>query len=334
MALIHVQRMLCGARMKMILLLAVLALSGLSALPFAVSSSIAELGGTCSPNVITHSGEALVLNISDIGGTAATNLLVIPDIMGATTNQSAATLGVRPHSNALIGFPLKNLSAGGTYPAGFMIQYYIYGDPVPYYSYIACLYSINRSTASQLNIINAETTGSGSTRNMSATLYNSGASPVNATFGVFAPVGFVINGTPVQVALRPRAAHTATFGLSTNDAAQNGTFALWLYATYVLNGTAHASLVPLEVQSMPSVQQGGLPLVPTFTFVMVVLFVALAGLSLRRRGKAAHHSTHHNTDHSAHHDANAIAHHDTDHDVHHGAHHDTDHSAHQGTHNS
>ncbi len=275
--------------MKAGIMVLVMAFAALGALSSA-AVPMADLGGTCSPNVITHAGQALVLNVSDRGDAVAVNLLAVPEVFGAATVQSASSPGVTPVSSALFSFPLRNLSRNGTYPAGFLLQYYLGQDPLPYYAYFACLYSINASTKSALRIDGLGTTGTGSARSIGATLYNSGDATVNATMGFLAPVGFVINGTPAAVALRPYAPYNASFGLSTSSAVQNGTFALWFYATYVHGGLAYASLVPVEVQSMPQVPRQNRPAALVVAAAVAVLLAALAALRLRASGHGHGHA--------------------------------------------
>ena len=263
-----------------------LAVAAHAAIPFAV------LGGSCTPNVISHSGEPLVLNISDRGEAAATNMLIIPYISGATTpNATATSIGVQGFSSASFSFPLYNLSNYGAHIASFTVRYGVGENIEPYYTSIACIYYIGRQTSSELEIANVSAGGTAKARNLSIMLYNLGSSTLNASVGVIAPFGFVINGSPAHAVVGPYKESNVTFGLATNAAAQNGTFAMWAYATYVLGNLSYAEITPAEVPTEPPKKPGpaislGSPmLVPAATVAVVAVLVALVALSMHRRGR-------------------------------------------------
>ena len=263
-----------------------LAFAAHAAVPFAV------LGGSCTPNVISHSGEPLHLTISDKGEAAATNMLVIPYISGATTpNATATSIGVMGFSNVSFSFPLYNLSTYGAHIASFTVRYGVGENFEPYYMSIACIYYIGRQTSSELEIANVSAAGSAKARNVSFRLYNMGSSMLNASAGVIAPFGFIINGSPAYLTVAPYKESNASFGLATNAAAQNGTFAMWAYATYVRGNLSYATMVPAEVQTepppkpAPAISLSSPLLAPAATVAAVAVLMALAALSMRRHSR-------------------------------------------------
>jgi hypothetical protein len=233
------------------------------------SADTITLTGTCSSGLINATNDHIAFNLSNSGNGTATNILLIPQLSGASTYNGTVSANILPpDGSVLFSVPLSNFSYPGDYAENFLIEYD--QGSSQFIALFPCLVPIIRGSQSP---VIAEGISNSGGHAYNATLIDP-SSAVNATVQIIVPQELVANPTSINVHISPSKPSTINFNVSPIQSLV-GSFTSAIETSYVLNGVHYASLQTFAVTIGSSGSNGSGDLLLIFIAVIVAALIAL-----------------------------------------------------------
>ena len=272
---------------------------GLAAVIVLLLSGIAgadtvTLTGSCQGSLINATNNTLAFNLSNSGDGIATNLLVLPTIFGASTQNSMIALDhIFPGNATVMRLRLSNFTNPGSYADYFDVQY-SQGSST-FYAVFPCLVTMNSKAFSLVSVAGVNRSGN----TVQATLVSLSNRPINLNVSFISPPEFTITPKHFNITIQPQSQAEVYFNISNPLVTQAG-FASAISTSYMLNGTHYSSMhvYVVNLAAQASNTSGGSNTLLYFMVAVIVIILALIAFSVIRKKPNAHHQ--HAHEHDAH----------------------------------
>ncbi len=242
------------------------------------AASTVTLTGTCSASIINQSSNYFSFNLSNSGDGAATSMLLVPQIGGATTSNLTATIPlVAPGSNYTTKFYLSNFTEPGSY-ADYLMASYSQGTDT-YVTVFPCLVNLMEKAQSLLQITEINRTGS----RLSVTVVNIAGYPIDTDVIIKTSPAFNVQPAQVPLHINPNGQSTAVFNISIPDYT-GAQFPVAAAVSYSNSGVHYATLKFTVVNF--AAQSNKVPIVTIGIVAVIIVLIAMILISfLKKRPK-------------------------------------------------
>ena len=253
----------------------------------AAATTTVTLTGSCPTSIINQSSNYLQFNISNSGNGAATELMLVPLLEGATTSNSVITIPlVAPGYNYSTKFYMYNFTEPGSY-VDYIRASYSQGSST-FVTLFPCLANIMERSQSLLQITEMNRTGS----RLSVSVVNLAGYPIDTNVTIQAPPTFGIQPASGMIPLRvaPNSHSTAVFNLSIPN--YTGASFPVVAAVSYSNSSMHYATLKFETISFAASgsASSGTSIVTIGVVTVIIILIALILLSFAKKGPKQPHS--------------------------------------------
>ena len=242
------------------------------------NASTVTLTGSCSQNIINQTSNSLIFNLTNSGDGAATNLLFIPTLDGASTYNKTVSLSlIAPGNTSTIRFQLYNFSLPGTYSTYIVTKYS--QDASTFITIFPCLINLQKSTRSVIGILNLTQ----SRNKVSVYLINLATRPIATTVVAEAPPTFTINNSVRNITIGPYEKAGLIFNISKPQYA-NARFPIAFSASYS-DGTYHYSTLAVNTISFSTASSNTSFDIGILIILIIAVLLVLILISIIRKRK-------------------------------------------------
>lgn len=239
------------------------------------------LSGSCQSQIINQSASYLLFNLSNSGNGTATNLMLIPEIEGATTPNSIINIPlIGPSSSYTTRFYLDNFTMPGGYVEYITVKYS--QGSTDFLTIFPCIAQLSNNTQSLLDILNISRTGS----RINVTVYNLANYPIYANVTVRAPPLFNVSPKSGQyVSISSKSKSDIFFNLST-PSYTSARFPIVAAVSYVNDSVHHASMNVYTINFAASTHSSGiLTTIIIIAVILILLILIILSILMRRKKK-------------------------------------------------
>jgi len=248
------------------------------------AATTVSLTGGCTHTLVNGSTNYITFNLANSGNGTATNLLIVPQLSGASTYNSIENLSlIGPGKNASFNFYLYNLSSPGSYAEGFIVQYTQTG--VTGFAAFPCLLNINQSGPSQASITKIGFVNG----NLTVTVFDLSQAPLSVNLSILAPPTFGIRPKVSSLSVQPGSFANATFNISIPQNTQfvNASYAVAAMLSYAASGVHHATfsttLISQSTGGKQGFQLGSLIYMLLIAAIIIIVILIMASVIAKRR---------------------------------------------------
>jgi hypothetical protein len=260
----------------LILLFSMLIFIGIS------GASTVTLTGVCRSNLINQTNDYITFNLINSGNGTATNLLIEPEIYGASTQNSLLSIPiVAPGATYSNNVYLSNFTIPGSYVERFDTTYS--QGASTFVTLFPCLVDIEKSAQSLIQIKNLSRKGSNITVNISSVAAN----PIDAQISVYAPPSFTVENPIKNTTIGGHSYSLESFGVSTPQYT-NAEFPIVVTVSYISNGTHYATLGVTTISfggtgGSAVSGSGNFLLIGIVAIIIIILILILISVLVNRR---------------------------------------------------
>jgi len=246
-----------------------------------MANTTVTLTGTCSSGLVTQSANYITFNLSNSGNGAASDLILAPQLEGATTpNFTVGFATIAPGSSYSTRFYLQNFTAPGSY-VEYITAKYSQGSS-SYVTVFPCLTNIMENAQSLLQIMNVSRAGS----KLTVDVISLAPSTINANITVAVPLTFKVSPPSIPISITSKNQTEATFNFSTPNYS-DAQFPIVAAVSYVSNGVHYAALdvhvISFATSASPS--SSGLSVIDALIILVLVIIVILLVVSILKKKK-------------------------------------------------
>lgn len=264
--------------MKLILPLLLVALLGIA------GASTVTLTGTCYSNLVNGTNNFIQFNLTNSGNGTATNLVIIPLVQGATTNNTAITIPVvSPGASYPEKVYLSNFSTPGTYVERFLVRYS--QGTSTFETIFPCLTDFLVGTQSLLTVTNLAEVKNGS---IVVNITNAAPYAVDSQVTLYAPPAFNVT-TPIKnVSIDAHGVATVSFAVIP-PSYTNAKFPISVGVAYMRNDVHYSTLAVTTIQfggiTKSITNTGGSLLLLSLLGAVVLIIIMIVISIIISRGK-------------------------------------------------